>query len=449
MGVAYAFARPPNIVQGGDFNAFYCAARILPTAADPYRYEPLHTCESRNVRPLTPRFVVPAPLPPYALALLVPLAQLSYHRAALAWCLLLLASAILTVWALVELTGIPVLIVAVCVLSATLFQALNWGGLTPVPIALLCGAAVAITRSRWAIASILFGFACIEPHIALPSMLATFVLIPAMRFRLIVLLGAIAILSIGSGGIWLNYEYPTMVLPAQALSEIGYSAQYGLSPLLHTFGWADRPALLMGGAQYAVFAIGGVWLARALKGRIPEAVVLAPMALCVLGGTYVHLVQVAGASLPLALVVAARTRSAWAWLGVALLSVPWHYADKSNAVLLAGVVVLVLASHVRRVGPVGAVLVAGFFAVAFWEFQKLEPSVHISEVAPIPSSALAQAGWKEFAVQVPPNLYTCVSHVPTYVGLVIVVWGVLALAPRKPISLLSHYAPLEGPGGSS
>jgi hypothetical protein len=426
-GAAYIFERPPSIVQGGDFNAFYCAARALPTGADPYRYEPLRTCESRNVQPLTPRFVVPAPLPPYALALFAPLAQLSYRQATLAWSFILVAAAVVTVWAIVALTGLPMLVVGVCVLSAVLFQALNWGGLTPLPIALLCASAVAVVRSRWTSAAVLLGLACIEPHVALPSILASFVLVPPMRGRLLLVVGAIAVVSLAAGGVALNYEYLTAVLPAQALSEIGYSAQYGLSPVLHAIGYTDRAALLMGSVQYAAFALAGLWLARRMRHALPEALILAPMVLAVAGGTYVHLVQVAGASLPLAFVVAARSRWTLAWVGVALLAIPWHYAERTNAAILAGLVVFALTAYGRRIGALGAVLAGFGCVVAIWIFQAAEPTGHIVEVARISNSALAQVAWKTFADQVRPNAYTWVSHLPSYLGMASTLACALAL----------------------
>jgi hypothetical protein len=54
--------------------------------------------------------------------------------------------------------------------------------------------------------------------------------------------------------------------------------------------------------------------------------VLAPMALAVVGGVYIHLTQLA-AVLPLAFVVFSRTRSPLAWAGIALLTVPWNLLE--------------------------------------------------------------------------------------------------------------------------
>src|SRR5579871_1509012 len=63
-----------------DTNAFYCGARVLIQGEDPYRFEPLHHCEARNLA--MGRFeVVPMPLPPYAIAMWYPLSLLPFATA--------------------------------------------------------------------------------------------------------------------------------------------------------------------------------------------------------------------------------------------------------------------------------------------------------------------------------------------------------------------------------
>ncbi|MGB6953399.1 MAG: hypothetical protein WBE15_15780, partial [Candidatus Cybelea sp.] len=78
----------------GDFRAFYCAARVASQGADPYQTQPLGGCE-RSVGSdaffrKNPGVTIPAPLPGYAIAALIPLAQLPYAIAVACWLGLLL-----------------------------------------------------------------------------------------------------------------------------------------------------------------------------------------------------------------------------------------------------------------------------------------------------------------------------------------------------------------------
>ncbi len=54
-----------------DFQDFYCAGEAVDRHADPYRYEPLHSCEHRvnqsDAYRRDPNRIVPAPIPPYDL----------------------------------------------------------------------------------------------------------------------------------------------------------------------------------------------------------------------------------------------------------------------------------------------------------------------------------------------------------------------------------------------
>jgi len=133
----------------------------------------------------------------------------------------------------------------------------------------------------------------------------------------------VTLFSLAVGGVELNVEYLTSYLPTHALAELGYVGQFGLSSMLHNFGVPDHAALAIGSAQYALFVIVGICLARSLRHEVPATTVLVPMALAVTGGPYIHVTQIAGV-LPLAFVTASRVRSRVAWAGVALLTVPWN-----------------------------------------------------------------------------------------------------------------------------
>lgn len=322
--LAYLLVRPPAITAGGmDFSAFYCASRALSDGANPYRYEPLHTCEHRVRAWPRPADVVAAPLPPYALALLGPLARLPYRQASFLWFAMLVGGTATIIWAILELTRLPLLVVGGSIAIAVLLQSLPTGALAPLPLALLCSAAVLLTRERWNAAALLLGMACIEPHVAVPALIATFVLCKHMRSRVAIAGAVLAVLSLAVGGLAMNAQYFGSVLPEHARFELGSVVQFGLSSMLHNLGVPDRAALAFGSLQYALFVVLGIVLAGKLQKDLRALVVLVPIAFAVTGGVYIHLTQVA-AVLPLAFVAAGKTRSPVAWTGIALLTAPWN-----------------------------------------------------------------------------------------------------------------------------
>lgn len=353
--LAFLFAHPPQVTAGGiDFTAFYCASRTISTGANPYTYEPVHSCEHANRQWSDSRSIVVAPLPPYALALLAPLGRLPYPQAGLLWFLLLVGSAGVMVWVILELTNLPLLFVGVPVAIAVLLQSLPTGALAPIPLALLAAAAMTLARHRWNATAVLLGLACVEPHVTFPVVATVFLLVKEMRLRLGVVVTALALLSLVAGGLSLNAEYFAHVLPEHARFELGSIVQFGLSSMLHNVGVPDNAALAIGSLQYAIFVFLGIWLARSVAHRDEALVLLIPMSLAVLGGVYIHLTQMA-AILPLAFVIASRARSATAWAGVALLAVPWNLLEAfTPTVLVVPRFADVVSQSLRHVGSPGA-----------------------------------------------------------------------------------------------
>lgn len=412
--LALLFAHPPRIAAQ-DFNAFYCAGRLLPSGVDPYRYGALETCELENLRSSVANSVVPAPLPPYAIALVVPLARLTYAQATLAWWLLLLAATIVVIWAIVELTALPLGLVALCAVPATLLKSLPVGALAQIPIALLAASAVAIVRQRWSVAALLMGAACIEPHMALPALASAFVLAPRMRVPLGIVAVALAALSLAAGPT-LGVEYLRDVLPAHAVSELATAEQYSLSAALHAAGAGDRLAIFLGTLQYGLFVVGGVWLAARLRRRMPAAVVLVPMACAVTGGTFIHITQIA-AALPFALALAAQTQTRLAWTAVTLVAIPWQSMIENGTFVFAGIVVAAVLVYRQCRWPI-AVVGAALVVAAMWAIHAIAPPPpNIVAVAALPSGALAESAWKAVADQFAPTWVTWLGHSATYVGL--------------------------------
>ena len=374
IGVAaYVYAHPPRLTAGGiDFSAFYCGARVLSTGADPYQYEPVRSCEHANRQWSRRSDIVAVPLPPYALGILIPLARLPYAQASLLWFMLLVVSALAIVWAILQLADLPFLVVGTCVALAVFLQAMPTGALAPIPLALLCAAAVMLTRKLWNATAALLGFACIEPHVALPVLLATFVLVREMRWRIVAVASALILFSLALGRLELNTEYLSKYLPAHALSELGSVVQFGLSSMLHNFGVPDGAALAIGSAQYGLFVFAGILLARSLRREVPAMTVLVPLAFAVTGGPYIHLTQIAGV-LPLAFVTASRTRSRVAWAGIVLLTVPWNLLNAltPNALVVPRAHEVMLKALAHQAAPGGFAYIANALvylgiACTFW-----------------------------------------------------------------------------------
>ena len=98
--VAFALAQR-GLVGHQSFKAFYCAGVAVRERQDPYRVEPLRTCE-RNFEssPMPSGYVEPAPQPGYVLAAFALLSTLPAKLAAEVFALALVAASIAAALAL-------------------------------------------------------------------------------------------------------------------------------------------------------------------------------------------------------------------------------------------------------------------------------------------------------------------------------------------------------------
>lgn len=413
-----------------DTNAFYCGARVLMTGHDPYRFQPLHACEAQNLK-MGPSEVVPMPLPPYAIAMWFPLSLLPFAYANAIWLLLILGSALTITVAVTELTLLPVWLVSICVLADMLVEPLANGAMAPVPIALLSVAAVLLSRQRYVGAALAMGLAAIQPHVALPVMLAVFALVPRMRWPILTVSGVILIIS-SAFGFSLEIEYFRTVLPLHAVSEFGSSNQYSLSALLHLMGLPDRLAVAIGTLQYAIFVALGILLAAALRYRVPGALVFAPLACAVTGGTFIHQTEIAGA-LPLAFAVAAAVPVTSAWLGVLLIATPLEYILDYGASLIFGLVLAAILIYRRQLGRLGSISVALILSVLLAVATRSWPVPATNvQPAPVSSMAFSDVPWTVMQSNFPPeNVFWWPSHFLAYLGLALTLWTALRIAMRQ------------------
>ena len=314
---------------------------MLASGGDPYRTEPLRACEHAAAHAfglaMLDGLVLPAPLPPYALMLFVPLGLLPFPAASLLWFLVSIASVALGSVALVRLGGLPFPVAAAGMLGATAYVSLPLGQVVPLVVALLCGAALAARAGRFSLAALLCATATVEPHVGLPACVALFACEPRTR-RALLACGAVALaasLWFASPGICL--EYVREVLPAHARSQVGqFGVQYSLTALLYALGANGATAVALGMLSYVAMVVAGIALARALAKRYADQafLVLLPPAFALVFGTFVHLAQMAVA-LPAVALLIGHARPPWlrraAYAALLALAIPWGSVADSAA----------------------------------------------------------------------------------------------------------------------
>lgn len=315
-----------------DFVAFYCAARVAARGSDPYRAEPLRSCEraafAESRVPMMPHLVVPAPLPGYDLALLAPLSRVPFRLACVLWAGGIFASFGLAAWSLARLTRIRPAYVCAALVGSDLYASLVPGQLVPFVVAALAACGLCLTRARPRLAAGCAVAMLVEPNVGLPVLLSLALWVPRARWTLAVGATALAGLSLAFLGVGTNAEYFAQVLPVQAATEgLEFSRQYGLSALLHELGLASGLALALGSASYVLALALGVGVARRAARGLGAVAALAfvPAAAALIGGTYGHITQMA-AAIPLALLLCSRGGGAlpYAVAATCCLAVPWQ-----------------------------------------------------------------------------------------------------------------------------
>jgi len=425
--------RPPSLMR--DFNAFYCAGRALDQGADPYRNEPLGSCE-RSPRAAwlnrgIPNLAAPAPLPPYALAPFRALAFLPYEVAGPAWGLILIAAFGATIWAMRRMTALPVggLVAAFALVDGLAGWTL--GQVAPIAVAAIALAAYFVESGRERSAAAAIAVAMIEPHVALPAALALFAWRPRTRLPLLAAGAACVALSLIAAGWRLNVEYVTSVLPAHALSEIGSNRQLSLTNVAYRFGAGDALALRLGDASYVVMVICGVLLAPSVARRAGAGLLVAlPVAFVLCGGPFAHVVQTA-AALPCALLLYARVPSTRIPLGLAIaaLAVPWAQFSSLGSLfpLLAALAVAwVVATFVDRrplAIALGAALASVYLVAIDAAVTTRIPDPAALLARAYDPHALAEASWGLYVQSVATwnVLAFDLARLPAWLGLLIIV----------------------------
>ena len=424
-----------------DFVDFYCAGSALDHGADPYRYEPLRACEHANSANLpmfaaSPALAVPAPQPPYDLAVYRFVSRLPFDTArtldAIATLLVLLVCA-----GALFAAGLPFDVAFVALLLPVGYVEFGSGQVAPFSFAAMVMCGTALVKRRDAVAGVFGGLIAIEPHVALPVCLALLFFVPRARVALVVTLAALAALSVATVGFHGVAEYALAVLPAHAFAEAANPQQFSATYALWFLGVPVTAALLLGNVSYAIVAVAGVVLAGRRKNATGlERALLAylPAALAILGGSFIHIEEIPFA-VPAALVLTsgftgiARNVAAAA---LCVLIVPWTLVWSIKRLLAIALLSCAVLLTRLRIGAVAALVTLGSIAVVAFAFEHYPPDLHIAlpATAHYAADALVQTEWTDLMAGL-------TTHDPLWFAIKLPVW--LALAAVAVLAALAPY----------
>lgn len=418
----------------GDFRAFYCGAAAVAHGWNPYATAGIYACEHAAM-PLglfaaQGGVAVPAPFPGYALALFVPLTVLHYLAACVVWLLILLAAIALSVRALCELLGRPPTPLLWSLVTGFAIVSMPFGELGPVLVAAISWMAVGLRRGAWWLAALAGGLAMLEPHAALPSLLAVFAFVPQMRVRMAVVGALLLVIDVLSGGPSIAFSYLRDVLPAHAHSELASRVQYGMTWIVHALGASDRAAIAGGEISYAFMTLLGLAVTRALlvHRRDLAYAALVPAAFAVTGGTFMHYTQIMAAIPAALLLYEQRDGTARKLLAGALLLLifPWQWVLAQPllvpvfAVVCGALAVAILRwspSAALRTALATAILAGAIVAAGFYFGPGMNAQPHIA----VAHGALAEYGWERFvrAQLASTSIIWWIVKAPTWIGLLL------------------------------
>jgi hypothetical protein len=427
--IAMISLKPPTPTYlMGDFRAFYCAGSVIAHGANPYLNEPLRACEVAAGPPAEPSgmrsVTLPAPLPPYALLLFVPLSALPFAWAAAFFELLIVAAMTAATVLYARVTAVPALWLYLAFAAITACVTYFVG--QPVPFVLLAfaGAALALRQQRWNIAAACMLVTTIEPHLALPAIAALLIAMPRTRIPLAVgacLLASAGIAAVGSRA---AVMYVGQVIPAHALAN-AYEWQYSLTSVLTSFGFAAVPAVHIGELMYALMLVAGVVVALRLWRASGDAaaLVIVPPAFAVFGGVHVHSQQLIVA-LPAMLYVFARCPRVrtLAATGITFAMIPWNIMSSAPMAGCFPILVGAFAAATmgRRRGLQLTAISAGIaLSLIVCALIGLGPAdAHFTVTASAPG-AIAETSWGPFSQQMLSKTSVLMDwlRVPTIAGL--------------------------------
>jgi hypothetical protein len=362
----------------------------------------------------------------------VPLSYLPFPFAATLYGLLSIAAMSGAVLLFAQATGVSTVLLNLAFAAITATQTYFLGQPEPFVFLALAAAAVLVRKRSWLGASACAVAAGIEPHIALPVLLAMLVALPRTRVPIVFFSALLGLAGVAAVGLTTSIAYVLAVIPAHALSN-AYEWQFSLTSILTSAGVGAPAAVRLGEAMYAIMAALGILVAcrtqRTTGNR--AALVLLPPAFAVFGGVHIHMSQIAIA-FPALLMVQAhdpKRRNAAA-TAIALMMIPWNVLSAS---VMTGFTPLLVGWFARAtmgsrrglvLTAIAALIAVSVLALAWAGFGPGE--THFVAHA-YPPGALAEESWAYFSRTelARPSLLLQWLRVPVLAGLAL---GLLAIA---------------------
>ncbi len=419
-----------------DFRVFWCGGEVALHGGDPYLVEPLRGCEhgiGNHLLAASPNLVMPFVLPPYDVPVFAALARLPFGAAGALFTGLNCAALLAGILLVARSARVPLLLSAGALGMSVGLPSVFLGQLVPLELAALAGTAVLVARGRDGWAGGCAVLALLEPHVGAFVVVAMAVLLPrargAIALGLVALAAAAALVGVAGPAAYLA------VLTQHAAAEARFYEQYSLTYGLAYAHVPTAAALLAGAASSGALLVAAVALARAARLRGPRAgVVSLPAACAVLGGSFIHITQIALA-IPAGLLLFAhapgRTGRALAALGVVLLAVPWPYPVAVKQTLALTLLVTAITTWYgfgRRLRLTLAVLAVCWLVMIPIE-NRPPAAVPVPVLAPSPAAALASVPWAAALAQMDSSAPRwLLEKLPTWAGLLAVLGSAFALS---------------------
>ena len=276
--------------------------------------------------------------------------------------------------------------------------------------------------------------------------IAVALLVPRARVTLGLALAGLAIAdALATPGQQLHYL--TSVLPQQASAQVRAPDQYSLTFLLAMLGVGDRAALALSAiSSVALLAAGIVFAQRWLRAGERAGIVFAPAACAVIGGSYLHITQIALA-LPAALLLLrpapartpttapARTMRALAGAALVLLAVPWPYPAIVKNVLVLSLVSCAIALWFATGGSLRLTVagVCACLAVLVWAENHAPGPLPPPLVRESPAGSSYETRWRDaIGDQQGVDAFRLAEKVPTWLALLALLTASGLAAPCHP-----------------
>jgi hypothetical protein len=432
-----------------DFSDFYCAGSVLDGGADPYAYEPLHSCEHRVASSDTfrgrlfaanPALAVPAPQPPFDFLPYMALARVPFPTARVLAALAIVAAVAVAMLGLAAL-GVPWPIAIAALIFSTAYASLNTGQIVPFSLVSLVICGVALARGGYTAAGVFAVLTAIEPAVGIPVIAATAIFVPRTRIAIAIGLAALATLSVALVGWSVLLRYVAEVIPAHSLTELHFPFQYSAAYVAAHFGASPPLARLAGTASYLVLVALGLIVGRkaAASLRRPELIAFVPALCAVTGGIFVHGEELCFAIPAAAIVAISTTGRARSVAAVALcvLSIPWIAVWGTKQLFLASLVVCVVI--VIRLGIPAATAIGILVAAAatIYAFELQPPQLPVPTALPraYEPAGLVQRAWADYtAARATDDPLWFAIKLPTWAALLAVLALAYRCAVRSPLA---------------